>query len=487
VNSIKEFFSDLAKYIPSFVVPSLISIISYTLFTRYIAPKDWAINTLVSNTTDLFITVVISWVTVSVIRFYEGSLIDNKAEQLLSSVTFFAVAEFAIAGLMILVAGRFFSGLIDAESMTYVWAGYGLFVISAASDLTGAFLRAGRQVRTYSSLVVVQNLTRLGLGFIFIVVFHWGVLGLLWGYISGFAVGLIGLGLKRYPLHIPRGNFSWAIIKQLFIFGMPLVGGTLAYWLLRTSDRYILWAYVEPAQVGIYSVAFDISDKTMMMLVTLLSTASYPLVVQIWEKNGANEVTALLPKLMRVYLILCVPAMVGIAVLNKPLMSMMAGEAYFSGHIIIPLIVLSTFLFGFKWWYQMGLALYQHTTLIMISALLGGGLNILLNLLLVPEYGIYAAMINNLVGYALLAVLIVIFSRRYIRWNFPTATFVKVSISALLMAIPLWIFQDRIANPFVSFAIFVPLGCVIYAAALLFFKEISGEQMRSYRQLILKR
>jgi O-antigen/teichoic acid export membrane protein len=268
----------------------------------------------------------------------------------------------------------------------------------------------------------------------------------------------------------------------MLLFGLPIVGGDISFWFLRLADRYILRIFRSAYEVGIYSVGYDLSDRSLGILISLLAMSSWPLVVQTWERKGVQATSSFLTQLMKLYLLICIPAVVAISLLRMPIMNIMADKLYFEANQIIPLIVSSVFFFGFQRWFQLVLALYKKTHFIMISVLGGAVVNIVLNVVFVPSFGYLASAIINVIGYALFALLIVLFSRPLMAWKFPFASLRNSFLSSAFMAAGILGVISTHLPEWAKLIICIPIGLMLYVIALFVIKELSfGDVMNFTR------
>jgi len=472
----KYITNDILLYIPSFLIPSIIAILSVPIFTRYLDPDAWADFILVVNAVDFLVLLSVSWLSSSAIRFYEQSIKKKKNHTYLSTVLVSALLAILTFLGLILLSSYIFHGLIENEGLlAFLLIGIWIFVAQAFVTVIGSVFRAKRKVVLYSGLITWRSVSRLAFGFIFLSMLMWGAKGLLIGYALGLTIGLFVFGYSLFDQPLQINQFERPLAVSMLIYGLPLAGGDISYWFLRISDRYILSFFRNSYEVGIYSVGYDLGDRTMMMLISLLAISAGPIVMQTWERRGQKATAEFLSQLMRLYLILCIPAVVAISILRVHLINVLADQAYFIGNKIIPLVVGSVFLFGFQRWFALVIAIYKKTYLIMFGILGGSVTNILLNLIFIPDYGYQAAAINNLIGYFVFAALTILFSRKLMTWKFPFVSLGRSLLASTIMAFVIFLILNLSLPNWLILAISISGGTVIYGVTLL----VSGEVKRS--------
>lgn len=489
MDSTREMARDLVQYLPSFLIPGLISLISIPLFTRYVRPDEWGIYILVVNATELLTVIAVAWLSVSSVRFYSKTMQSNESRFYESTVVGSAALSVGLASVLVMALIFIFRELLEKKDLlTIVFLGVWIFTFRSSLMVVGSVLRAKRKALHYSVSICWQHISRLGFGLIFILFFGWGIKGILFGTAIGLVFGVLVFGKFALPIKsIKTNHFSRSLARSMFFFGLPIIGGDLSFWFLRFFDRYILGFFKGSSEVGIYAVGVDISSKSLSLIVSALALSSWPLVVQVWEKKGENATAQFLTQLMRLYLIVCVPAMVGISLLRRPVLEVLAEESYFEAYKIIPFIAASTFLFGFQRWFQLVLALREKTYLIFLSVISGAFINCILNILLAKTGGYNVVAINHLIGYMIFTLLIVLFSRKLLAWKFPFVSAIKVFASALLMSIVIIIVLKFNMSYLQSLSIGVAAGFITYSGGLLAVREFSSKNLKQLYGYFMKK
>jgi len=488
MKSLSEFSKDLVKYIPSFFVPVVVSFVFIPLFTRYLAPDEWGDFVIVQNTIQLFTMIGMSWLNAATVRFYAQSVKENNSRSLISTVIAYGLFS---ALIVILIAGflvYFAKGILQRDGLfDLVFLGlWGLFGRSLFVLFSGIF-RAQRKINVNSLFTSWEQISRLILGAYFVVVLNLGTRGLIAGWSLGLIVGVIVFGACYFFHQFDFRQVSHSMAKSLFLYGVPIVGGDIAFWFLRLSDRYILRIFRNASEVGIYAVGVDLSDRSLSMLVSLLATSSWPLVVQIWENEGVRPTSRFLTQLMRIYLIVCIPGTTGISLLSRPIIRLLADDAYYEGYHVMTFIAAGVFLYGFQRWFQLILALHEKTFKILISVLAGAVLNILLNFIFVPSFGYKIAAVNNLLGYLVFTILVVLFSRKIMKWRFPFKSLIRILLASLFMLGGITVLRTLSTSDWLTLVLCVPGGVLFYLLALFGLKEITFSDLGALRGLFAKR
>lgn len=479
---------DMLKYLPAQVVPGLVGLVSIPIVTRLFPPAEYGDYSLAAATV-MVLTTLFGWLPTSVIRYYpvyerEGRLASfNGTVIRLAVLSLIALASLYYGPLWI-ARDRMSAGL-----WRLLMVGGVLTVLTCAFNLLQWFLRAKRMVGRYSAFTVWQSVAGFGLGMASIFLWDRSIQGLLLGAILSIVVILPLLWReatgKDTPIRL-LGGIDRQAARATFAYGAPLVVSNLAVCILSLSARYIIGLFRDSSEVGVYSLSYNIADRSLMLLATLFIMASAPIGMRVWENRGEQESRQFVTEVTRLYLLACVPLVVGLSVLSKAVVGIMAGAGYESGYRIMPYVLFGVLLLGLEQRYQSGLLFHKKTGFITAATLIAGLVNVLLNLLFVPRYGYFAAAIGASVSYAVLLLLTVWFSRRVFVWEFPWRSLLNVTIASGVMAVAVHMAEHAIGlTPIVVLMICACAGILVYGLALLALREFSPQELQMVRKLVL--
>ncbi len=482
MNMIKALLKDIIRYLPARMIPGIVGLIFIPIVTRLFAPADYAYYVLVVSTVAVLVAVA-NWVSLSIVRFYPEYEREDKVGEFCGKMVVLNVFT------IILLVGVFLAGLflvrdhISGGLFCLMALGTLVFILTSVFETFQHFLRVRRQVNSYSAFAVWKSISAVVLGIFLVVFFRLGVKGLLFGVILGLIAALPFLWKKV------KRNDAWDIGGTSFLFtlkmarySLPLVLANLSAWILSLSDRYILQFFRGSTEVGIYSASYGISEKSILLLTSVFMLASGPLGISVWEKSGMEKSQRFVTKLSRYYLILCLPAVIGLSVLAKPLLRVLVARDYYEGYRIVLLISLGGFFMGLQHRFQLGLIFRKKTGYIMTAIIAAGLLNILLNVLLIPSHGYMAAALTTLVSYVFLLALMVFFSRAYFVWKFPFKSLLKVLFASAVMGVVIYpIGKGATPFPAVNLMLGVIVGSAVYLVALFVAKEPSTQELDTLR------
>jgi len=251
-------------------------------------------------------------------------------------------------------------------------------------------LRAEEKSILFSGINLFNVLSSLGLNLYFVLYLQLGIYGVLLSNIT--TSGCIFLA--TFPIILKRISLKTISIdkwKKLMEFGYPFLFTGIFSMILELSDRYILLYLTDIETVGLYSAGYKIG--MLMMLVVMgfnMAWQPYFLKKKIIDKKYINQVTIIVMSILFflwILLLIWSNDLVRIQFWN----STFFGEKYWGSTQIVPVIALA-YIFHAVYLLQLpGVYLLDKPGWIAGVKGIGATVNIILNFLLIPEYGIMGA------------------------------------------------------------------------------------------------
>ena len=90
------------------------------------------------------------------------------------------------------------------------------------------------------------------------------------------------------------------------------------------------------------------------------------------------------------------------------------------------------------------------------------GINILLNVLLIPKIGILGAALASFFSNFFLAIIVYNMSQNILKWDFPFTESIKILIRSLIMGVVIWQGMAWLGNDIISLAVILIIAGLIY-------------------------
>jgi O-antigen/teichoic acid export membrane protein len=263
-------------------------------------------------------------------------------------------------------------------------------------QLTSLFRVEERSVQ-YVVASLANVLITIGATVLLVVVFDKGPLGVLVGsFIGTLIVYVVLVGYHREQLGLV---FDRALFRRMNHFGMPLVPSALALWAINFIDRWFVAYYKGQGEVGVYSVAVRIASAVIFLLLAF-RTAWPAFAYSITDDRDAKRAYAFV--LTYVLLVTCWLS-AALALLAPWLVKLLARNPGFSrASEAVGLLAFSAAVYAGYTVLAIGSGRARRTQLNWVISGLAAVVNIGLNVLLIPRYGMVGAAISTLVAYVVL-------------------------------------------------------------------------------------
>ena len=120
--------------------------------------------------------------------------------------------------------------------------------------------------------------------------------------------------------------------------------------------------------------------------------------------------------------------------------------------------------------------LTANTKAIFRRSLIGGIVNVALNLIFIRVFGTYyVAAVTTFIGFFVYFLLARFGTRKYIRWQLPILTYVRIIGSGLIMFMALMLLKTHIPYTKLSMLVLVAIGAAVYGIVLAASGEVTSE------------
>ncbi len=382
-------------------------------------------------------TLAVGWVTPAVVRLLPAYQARHGMRSFTRTALLAAAAGIAGVGLGGGVVLWVTSPWLPVGLSALLWLALGAFAVDSAMFVLLSFLRARRALGWYVPVVVWSELSKMGFGIALVVGLGPDPRGLLWGAILGSALALPVLLVRclRDQGQDAGTLFGGSVCGEMARFGVPVMVMTFLMWVLGLSDRYLLAYFWGDRDVGVYAASYHLSEKTVLLVVTLFNTAAGPLVFQAFEQEGADAAARFVARLARYYLLIAMPLTAGIWAVGRSIVEVLVAPEYHAGYRVMPLVAISVFLYGLMHFFAFSLTLLRKTGQLLGCLVVAASVNVGLNLVLIPGQGFMGAAVATLVAYVVLFGAVVVVARRSFTWRFPFGALGSALAASLVMGV----------------------------------------------------
>lgn len=304
-------------------------------------------------------------------------------------------------------------------------------------------------------------------------------LGALLGLSIVMNVGIIFFVVVKLRPPVPNpANF-----RKYFRYGIPMVPKELSGSIKENSDKYLLLYFLGPASVGIYAVAQAVG-KPMTSITGIFNPTLYPTIAKEWDEENFDAIANVYENIFRFYSIIGIPAMIGVIVLAEPLLALISTTNIADqGAFLVPIFMFGYFLRGYDNSIEYILTSAERTDIIGGAVTVSGIINVGLNILLIPRFGMIGGAVTTFASQAFLFIVLLRYSLLEIHFTIPWPTIGRSSVAALLMAVLLTGIGLGL-GPVETLIVYPVIGVVVYTTLLVLSGEFSKSELSRTKQMM---
>ena len=378
------------------LVSRILAVLLLPLYTRYLSPSDYGkVETLIALTTVIGIALRMG-IHSAFFRFYFDSS-EPAARRRVVRTSFWFTMAMATAGLIggLVLAGPISDVLFGSsdDSELVMAAFVGLWAGMNYEQLTSLFRVEERSVAFVSASLANIFIT-IGATLLLVVALDKGPIGVVIGnFIGTLVVYVVLVGYRREQLGL---EFDRGLLREMNRFGVPLVPTALFLWVTNFSDRLFLVRLADTTEVGLYSVGVRIASA-MVLLLTAFRLAWPAFAYSIDDDREARRTYAF----VLTYVVLVTTwVATGLALLSPWIVDWIAAPAFAESSRVVGPLAFAAVAFAGYIVVAIGVGRAKRTQFNWVVTGAAAAVNIVLNLLLIPPYGMMGAAIATVAAYS---------------------------------------------------------------------------------------
>jgi len=292
------------------------------------------------------------------------------------------------------------AGFLGESSVEpYLLAGGGYVIAYALSSYLISVFQGFNEIQWSARLKALSGVARIvfAVGF---VLAGLGAIGAFYGYIAGYAlaalVGLVALYTGHYRGLAETVSPESDLTKRLLEYSVPLTATKGAGAIDKKVDAILVGSLINPAAVGYYVLAKQISD----VLVAPAGSFGFALSPAIGEQaagGNADRAGRVYESSLRNLLLFYVPAATGLALVAEPTIRFVFGTEYLPAVPVLQLFAVFVVVNTVTQITSDGLDYLGRARTRAIAKSIAAISNFFLNLLLIPIFGVTGAAIATVI------------------------------------------------------------------------------------------
>jgi O-antigen/teichoic acid export membrane protein len=412
-------------------INGVLALATIYILTRLLTVEQYGLYALGIAGIGLCGSVFFQWIAVTVSRFYAAYVYEPDV---LLSEAYRLFFHIAVLGLFFTATYAVWSPITSITPVLALAIGVGAIAMGLHS-LGLQVANARGQLINFGLLTVSRGALALAASVAFVQA-NFGGVGAVFGVALASVLSVTFFGARRLTKVRPD---SPELRRKIAVYGLPLTLTYLAVMVLDVSDRFMIgWWLGTPAVAG-YAASYDLTQQTVGAILNVLFLASYPRITAAWESGGAPAARQAMRPLSRAML-LGAPLMAGLFIGLAPEISRFAfGSALQADALqVMPWVAFAIAVGCLKCFFldiAFQLTKVTHIQLRITSVM--AVLNVALNLVLIPKFGVVGAAMSTTAAFSLGAIMSWWYGRRLILYPMGTGEVISMAMALISIVLAL--------------------------------------------------
>ncbi|AUC74741.1 flippase [Olleya sp. Bg11-27] len=218
---------------------------------------------------------------------------------------------------------------------------------------------------------------------------------------------ILSIFLTKHKEEIKRKAFP---LKKMMNYSLPMLATSSFIFLMGWTDTLMLGYYNDKADVGIYSVVIKVARIAIIVL-TSVNLVLAPKISELYSKSEHDKMKELIRKATKIIFITTAP-MVGLILIANKFVLGLFGDEFIIGSTALIVIMLAQLFNAMTGSVGQVMNMTGNHKKLRDFTIISVILNIVLNLILIPLYGILGAAIATAASSVVINIISVIFVKR---------------------------------------------------------------------------
>lgn len=406
--TIGNFASKLLNY---FLVP---------LYTAVLTTAEYGTADIIMTTVSLVLPICTLQISDAVMRF----LLEGRNSRDILDSSFFILK---IGVLFVFV----FSPVVFLfESISgYYWLFIGILLADVFNTYLGQYVKGIENVSVYSFSGVINTFVVAISNIVLLLLLKLRIEGYLASYLLGYTVSIIYLLYKTRIniVDLVKAKPNKSVIKELLTYAIPLVPNAICWWVNNSSDKYFVRFFCDASATGIYAISYKIPSLLSTIMVIFFAAWQISSVTDFGSEKSKRFYSSVFEKTMLLNTFIGLMLIVFAKFLGGFLYE---NDFFCAWKYTIPLIIAFYFntLAAF-----MG-SVYtasKKTKMLFVTSVVSAVVNIILNVIFIPKYGVLGAAIATIVSYFVIFVIRIVHTKSIFNFRID---FLKLTICCIIIS-----------------------------------------------------
>lgn len=424
MNKYKKLIGNTLIFAIGQTAAKLLGFLLIRIYTAVLTPDQYSTAELLYNTLNILYPIVSFSMADSILRFGVDKSYDiRKVYSSANSMLFAGMIIFALT--------------LPVWNLLPLYKNYSILLFvyclfSSFRQLAANCVRAAGKVKLFAVDGIVAVFTQFICNILFMVYFDLGINGYILSFICSDILSIIFLYTagRLHKLNKLR-YIDINLIKEMLKYSLPLIPTYLLWWITSSSDRLFVIKLISSEANGIYAAAYKL--PTLLMLLTTMFYQAWQL--SSIEEKDSGDLEDFYSNVYDIYSSLIFMAAAFLILFAKPITNiLLSGDTYSDAEKYTVILILSMVFQCFCQFLSSIYSIKKKSGNSCITAFTAAFSNVILNILLIPIFGVYGAAAATAASYFICFLIRAADTRRYVYFRLNKLKII-INISLLIIMI----------------------------------------------------
>ncbi len=313
------------------------------------------------------------------------------------------------------------------------------------------------------------------------------ILGVAYAYLAALSITLIfGFLLLQFKVFKVFKSKIMPVFdyRTLLIFSVPLFLSRILSLVMGWTDTFLLGYFKNETFVGLYNVALPLATS-LTIFFTAFGALFFPIVTELYARKKITDIRNVYTVILKWIFLVTFPIFFLMILFPREIIRILFGGAYLPASVALVMLCFGYFIHATIGPANLGLQTFKKTRYILYITLGMATLNVILNILLIPRFGMIGAAAATTTTLFLTHLSFFFKFRTIIKFKIPFKYYLKyilasaIPLTAIYFIIKIFFSPSTPLILAIAFAIFL----VINAVLLLLFKSFAEEDFMILRAI----
>ena len=308
-----------------------------------------------------------------------------------------------------------------------------IFIMTLSTSLLNLMLQISRGLGKnieYGLASIISGSSNVLLCILFIKYLSMKLLGIVLAYVFSNILASLFLIFKiKIYKYINFSVLSKNKIKELIKYSFPLIPNSISSWIMSISDKIMISFLLGVSFNGIYSI----STKFSLLISHIFNVFSLSWTESASMSNNDEDRSIYFSKIINIVFLLCSFMCLLILAAMPIIFKILIKELYFDAYKYIPILICASFFELFSILIGGVFIALKLPKEIATTTILGGIINILINIFFMKKYGLIIASLSTLISYIYIALARYLKISKYVKIKLNYFNFFIITIMYIII------------------------------------------------------